>query len=71
MKAYVYKDRIGMEYIVFADTVDEAKAFLRKHYEDKDLEEHLFSLPHNRRVKIRKMPKGLCSMDPARTVWFH
>lgn len=71
MKTYVWKDRIGVEYIAFAETMDEAKAVLRKHYDGKDLDEHLFNLPHNRRVKIRKMPKGLCSMDPDRTVWIH
>ena len=66
MKAYVWKDSIGLEYIVFAEKVKEAKDFLRKHYEGKDLDRLLFC----KKVIIRKMPKGLCNMDPYRTVWF-
>lgn len=66
MKAYVWKDRLGLEYVVFATTERGAKSFLRRHYEGKDLEKYLF----NRPVVIRKMPKGLCNMNPAQTVWF-
>ncbi len=66
MKAYVWIDRIGLEYIVFENSEKRAKAFLQKHYDGKDLDNLLF----NRPVKVRKMPKGLCSMDPFRTVWF-
>ena len=66
MKAYVWKDRLGLEYIIFADSVKEAKAFLRYRYESKDLDELLF----NRKHIVRPMPKGLCAMNPAQTVWF-
>lgn len=66
MKAYVWKDRLGLEYIVFSTSEKKAKDFLRLHYDGKDLDRLLFNSP----VFIRKMPVGLCSMDPARTVWF-
>ena len=67
MRAYVWRDRLGLEYVVFAECVGEAKAFLRQHYDGKDLDRLLFS----RRVRVRIMPQGLCSMDPHRTVWFN
>ena len=66
MRAYVWQDGVGLEYIVFAFCVKEAKAFLYERYEGKDLDRLLF----NKRVRIRKMPRGLCSMSPAHTVWF-
>jgi hypothetical protein len=52
--------------MAFADSVEEAKAFLRKHYEDKDLEKYLF---HISPVKIYNMPKGCVEMAPMSTVW--
>ena len=67
MKAYVWKDRLGIEYIVFSTSIKKAKNFLRKHYDKSDLDKLLFC----RKVEIRKMPMGLCSMDPFRTVWFN
>jgi hypothetical protein len=66
MKAYVWKDRIGVEYVVFADSVKEAKGFLRYRYDSKDLDNLLFCRKH----VTRPMPKGLCNMNPASTVWF-
>jgi len=66
MRAYVWKDRIGIEYVVFAKSVKEAKAFLRYRYDGKDLDGFLFCRKH----VTRAIPKGICNMDPARTVWF-
>lgn len=51
--------------MVFASSAKEAKDFLRRHYDGKDLDRLLFS----RRPKITSMPKGCVEMAPMNTVW--
>lgn len=68
MKAYVWIfPPTGTEYVAFANSMKEAKAWMRKHYSDKNLDSVLFKRP----AKIRKMPMGFCFLDPYRTVWMY
>lgn len=65
MRTYSWKCGIGIRYMVFANSVKEAKAFLRRHYEDKDLDRMLFIRPPT----ITAVPQGCVEMAPTSTVW--
>jgi hypothetical protein len=65
MKTYSWRCGLGIRYMVFASSIKEAKDFLYKHYDGKDLDRLLF----HRKPTITSMPKGCVEMAPMSTVW--
>ena len=71
MKMFTWKDRLGLDYHVFACSVKEAKEILREHYVEADLDKYLFNLNGYgvSGYKVQSMPRGFCNMNQAQTVW--